>query len=83
MRGGAGGYHAETSLACFCISGGMLIGVILAVQWVAGLEFAAAMCLQWLGQTTCALAILAVHAIIFIMVIIYTIRSAKAAQTVS
>lgn len=132
IRGYAGGYHAGTSLACFCISGGMLISVILAVQWTAGLEFAAwepfipeilmtpcifaktpmpdknrpisenervhfkrkvkqiyllelaaAMCLQWLGQTTCALTILAVHAIIFIMVIIYTIRSTKAAQTVS
>lgn len=131
IRGCAGGYHAKTSLGCFCISGLMLIGVILTVQLVADMEPAgwlliipeliitpciftqtpiphknrpisenerthfkrkvkqlycveliAAFLLQWSGKTTCALTILAVHIVLFIMVIIHLISNLKTAQAV-
>ena len=130
IRGCAGGYHAKTSLGCFCVSACMLIGVILLVQYIDGmgltvwmpfvpeifitpcifaktpipdpnrpisenervhfkrkvkqlycLELAAAVLLQWFGKTTCALTILAVHMIIFIMVILHILQNCKAART--
>ena len=34
IRGYVGGYHAKTSLGCFCLSAGMLISVILVIQYI-------------------------------------------------
>lgn len=123
LRGCAGGYHARTNHGCFGMSAGMLIAVIVAVQYVNGLqsaawtpfaaevimmpficrhspiphknrpisenerihfkrkvkivysaELAAAFVLQYLGQPVCALTILAVHAILFIMAALHLLK---------
>ena len=39
LRGYVGGYHAKTSLGCFCCSAGMLIASVLMVKAVAGMVF--------------------------------------------
>ena len=38
LRGYVGGYHAKTSLGCFCISACMLLAAVFFVQYVAALE---------------------------------------------
>lgn len=38
IRGYAGGYHARTSLGCFCMSAGLLILAVIMVDQVSGLE---------------------------------------------
>lgn len=39
LRGYVGGYHAKTSLGCFCCSAGMLIASVLMVKAVTGMVF--------------------------------------------
>lgn len=38
LRGYVGGYHARTSLGCFCISAGILIASVIVVKVIAGLQ---------------------------------------------
>lgn len=39
LRGYVGGYHAKTSLGCFCCSAGMLIASVLMVKAIAGMAY--------------------------------------------
>lgn len=129
IRGYAGGYHARTSLGCFCMSAFMLIIVILIVRFVDTrnpawwmllipeavmtplifkytplpvknkpvseneriyfkkkmrqiycIELTTALALLFLGNTTCTMSILAVHIVLFIMVVIQILKNQKAAR---
>ncbi len=130
IRGYAGGYHARTSLGCFCLSACMLISVIVIVQFIdAGnpawwmllipeifitpfifrhtpmpdenkpvsdnervhfrkrvrqiycIELTTALILLCFGMTTCAMSILAVHTVLFVMVMMQILKNLKAART--
>lgn len=130
IRGYAGGYHARTSLGCFCLSACMLISVIVIVQFIdAGnparwpllvpevvivpfifkyapvpvanrpvsdnervhfrkkvrqiycIELTMALILLYFGMTTCAMSILAVHAVLFVMIMLQILKNQKAART--
>ncbi len=130
IRGYAGGYHARTSLGCFCLSACMLISVIVIVQFIDArnpawwmllipeivimpfifrhtpmpdenkpvsdnerihfrkrvrqiycIELTTALILLCFGMTTCAMSILAVHTVLFIMVMMQILKNLKAART--
>lgn len=130
IRGYAGGYHARTSLGCFCLSACMLISVIIVVQfldavnlswWLLSvpeavitpfifryapvpvesrpvsdnerihfrkrmrqiycIELTTALIMFYFGMTTCAMSILAVHTVLFVIIMIQIVKNQKAART--
>ncbi|MDE7341998.1 MAG: accessory gene regulator B family protein [Lachnospiraceae bacterium] len=131
IRGYVGGYHAKTSLGCFCLSAGMLISVILVIQYINSMnplkwillipeivlipfifrqaplpvankpisenerihfkrrvkqlysiELMTTVILLYFGEVSCALSILAVHVVLFVMVLVQMFSNWKAGRTV-
>lgn len=130
IRGYAGGYHARTSLGCFCLSACILISVIVIVQfidavnparwlllvpevivtpfilWLAPvpvesrpvsdnervhfrkkvwqiycIELTTALIMLYFGLTTYAMSVLAVHTVLFVIIMLQIVKNQKAART--